>query len=68
MVFEVTGSGLVKHKGSDNPTLEPESRGRTVPSEGEVSGSGDSGTRTYLVFNMGGKCLWPIPQRPPRSG
>ena len=62
MVSEVTGSGLVKCKGSDNPTLELESRGHKVPSEGEVSGSRDSGTRTYLVFNMGRECLWPIPQ------
>ena len=53
MASEVTGSGPVKHKGSDNPTLEPESRGRKVPSKGEVSGLGDSGARTYLVFNMG---------------
>ena len=37
MVSEVTSSGPVKRKGSGNPTLEPESRGRKVPSEGEVS-------------------------------
>ena len=53
MAFEVTGSGLVKHKGSGNPTPEPESGGSKVPSEGEVSGLGDSGTQTYWVFNMG---------------
>ena len=50
---KVTGSGPIKRMGSGNPTLESESGGRKVPSKGEVSGSGDSGTRTYLVFNMG---------------
>ena len=50
---EVTGSGPVRHEGSCNPTPEPESGGSKVPSEREVSGSGDSGTRTYLVLNMG---------------
>ena len=53
MSSEVSGSGPVKHKGSGNPTLEPESGGRKVPYEGEVSGLGDSGAQTYLVFNMG---------------
>ena len=53
MASEVTGSGPVKRKGSGNPTLGPESGGRKVPSKVEVSGLGDSGTRTYLVLNMG---------------
>ena len=53
MVSEATGSGPGRHKGSCNPTLEPESGGREVPIEGGVSGSGDLETRTYLVFNMG---------------
>ena len=53
MASEVTGSGSVKRKGSGNPTPKPEFGGCKVPSGGEVSGSGDSGTRTYLVLNMG---------------
>ena len=50
---EATGLGPVRHKGSGNPTLEPASGGRKIPSDGEVSDSGDSETRIYLVFNMG---------------
>ena len=53
MVSDVTSLGLVRHKGFGNPTLETKSRGRKVPYEGVVSGSWDSETRTYLVFNMG---------------
>ena len=53
MASEVTGSGPVKRKGSVKPTPEPEFGGSKVPSEGEVSGSGDTGIRTYLVLNMG---------------
>ena len=49
---KVTSSGPVRRRGFVESTPEPESGGHNAPSKGEVSGSGDLETRTYLVFGM----------------
>ena len=54
MASAITSSGPAKREGSSDPATEPEFGRSKVPSEGEVSGSGDLGTQTYLVLNIWG--------------
>lgn len=52
-ISEVNSSGVGRSKYSSDPMSDSKFGGHEVPSEGRVSGSRGSETRTYLVLNIG---------------